>query len=603
MRRSRHRLQVSTFPFLAVLLGAMGALILLLLVMDRRAKIVARNKTLEAHAARTAQTEVRQKQTADDEHRKAEWESKRQELHELLLSQEREWAKHLGALQAELSKLLGQEKAEHAAALAMQKLLAAEEAQWHAKKKQLGELTSRLAQADRQSAKAQEDLARLAQELDLLEKTLRNLKAQKHSEKEVYSLVPYRGKRGDDRKPIYVECTLEGVIFHPNRQVHSALGFDVAAFRKEVQNRGAKLVREKRSMDGSDLPPASADPRNPYVLFLVRPEGIESYYQATSALRGFDLDFGYEFIDAAWMLDFSTDVVAQSSPTRKQGTAPSTSPTREQGPVLPPNTSPTREQGRPPSPPRGKGVGEEGPGPIVAKPGATGLPSVPITSSVMPFELPWRPSGTASKPPAQGKPEATTPEPRSSNSVAKPLPSVVPNASTPAQTKSQSGVAPPKLLPADLTQSAQPALPERSSSSASPIAKGADKPPTGEEGSPLESRIGPRQPPVPPALGKLLGNRDYLITIECFESTTQLIPGGKVFDASGGAEQAAHNQALVRAVVGLVNRRQATVRPGEAPYRPVLRFRVHPEGRRTYFRIYPLFEKLGYPMLRENLEN
>ena len=37
MRTRRHKLQVSTFPFLAVLLCAMGALLLVLLVMDRRA--------------------------------------------------------------------------------------------------------------------------------------------------------------------------------------------------------------------------------------------------------------------------------------------------------------------------------------------------------------------------------------------------------------------------------------------------------------------------------------------------------------------------------------------------------------------------------------
>ena len=36
MRSRRHKLQVSTFPFLAVLLCAMGALLLVLLVMDRR---------------------------------------------------------------------------------------------------------------------------------------------------------------------------------------------------------------------------------------------------------------------------------------------------------------------------------------------------------------------------------------------------------------------------------------------------------------------------------------------------------------------------------------------------------------------------------------
>ena len=57
MKRSRHGLQVSTFPFLAVLLCTMGSLILLLLVMDRRGKAVARAKALLAldeQAERTA---------------------------------------------------------------------------------------------------------------------------------------------------------------------------------------------------------------------------------------------------------------------------------------------------------------------------------------------------------------------------------------------------------------------------------------------------------------------------------------------------------------------------------------------------------------------
>ena len=55
MRKRRHVLQVSTFPFLAVLLCAMGSLILLLLVIDRRAKVVARAKALQAASQVEAQ--------------------------------------------------------------------------------------------------------------------------------------------------------------------------------------------------------------------------------------------------------------------------------------------------------------------------------------------------------------------------------------------------------------------------------------------------------------------------------------------------------------------------------------------------------------------
>ena len=53
MRRRTPRLQVNTFPFLAVLLCAMGSLILVLMVMDRRAKAVARQKARDASLAGT----------------------------------------------------------------------------------------------------------------------------------------------------------------------------------------------------------------------------------------------------------------------------------------------------------------------------------------------------------------------------------------------------------------------------------------------------------------------------------------------------------------------------------------------------------------------
>ena len=59
---------------------------------------------------------------------------------------------------------------------------------------------------------------------------------------------------------------------------------------------------------------------------------------------------------------------------------------------------------------------------------------------------------------------------------------------------------------------------------------------------------------------------------------------------------------LKEAVEQLIARRQATVRPGEPPYRPLIRFRVHPEGLRAYYLAYPALEGLGVPMTRENVE-
>ena len=47
MRRAKAKLTVSTFPFLAVLLCAMGSLIMLLMVFDQRAKRAARQRNMQ----------------------------------------------------------------------------------------------------------------------------------------------------------------------------------------------------------------------------------------------------------------------------------------------------------------------------------------------------------------------------------------------------------------------------------------------------------------------------------------------------------------------------------------------------------------------------
>src|SRR5262249_50777691 len=82
MRRPRSKLQVSTFPFLAVLLCAMGSLLLLLFIMDRRAKIAARYRVAEELQARQSRTK------AEEEARQAEWEKAKEQLHLALLLQQ-----------------------------------------------------------------------------------------------------------------------------------------------------------------------------------------------------------------------------------------------------------------------------------------------------------------------------------------------------------------------------------------------------------------------------------------------------------------------------------------------------------------------------------
>src|SRR5437588_806662 len=141
--RSRKALKPDTFPFLAVLLCAMGSLILLLLVIDRQAKIVARTKALQA-------------------------------------------ASHISEEQ--------------------QKLAA----------------------------------ARQAEELEQLEQALLALKELRRRERQTYSLVPYKGRRGDNRRPLYLECTSSSLIFHPDRLTLSS----PSQARAEVEGRIARQRQE-----------------------------------------------------------------------------------------------------------------------------------------------------------------------------------------------------------------------------------------------------------------------------------------------------------------------------------------------------------------------
>ncbi len=519
MRRRAPRLQISTFPFLAVLLCAMGSLILLLLVIDRRAKAVARQKAREAAlAARADKTKLH-------DERKDEWERRRQELHDLLAGQQGELVAQVRSVEANQASAERQAQAEQAKLQVLQTWITQEKTKLESER---AALEVRRAGFERAAGaavlkdkKTRAEFDRLSRELAELEQTLQTLKTLRERQGHTYSLVPYAGQRGVARQPVYVECTAAGLTIQPR----------------------GRLVAI------AELPSALAEfaeKDNPYMLLLVRPGGIEHYYVAQRTLTRLKIDYGYEFVDADWVLDFS-DGSKASPPWRAVAAASTTG----RAPVT---SQPTLSAVPPRTPPM------PGPGPRSADPPTAGLPSLAPGSAT---------TGSAVPAPA-------------------PLTLLPPSGSG---NNSGQGA----------TNSAQ--------KTGEPVPAGRDRPPpaenSGDKSPPALSGplpLGPRQsaPPLSP-LGRLIGNRNFLIIVECTADTVILHPGGQSFQTSTLPREPADHP-LTQAVRQLIERRQATVRPGEPPYRPAIRFRIHGDGLRTYYRAFPLFEPLRLPMTREDVE-
>jgi hypothetical protein len=97
---------------------------------------------------------------------------------------------------------------------------------------------------------------------------------------------------------------------------------------------------------------------------------------------------------------------------------------------------------------------------------------------------------------------------------------------------------------------------------------------------------------------RLVGNRDWIIVMECYPDGVVLRAAGQQFSL---ATLAGKDCNLYPVVKQLIARRQASVRPGDPPYRPQIRFLVRPDSLRAYHLAYPALEPLGIPLTRQNV--
>jgi hypothetical protein len=298
-RRSSSHSPISLFTFLDTLVCTMGSLILMLLAMTPkiRERAEARELARLATLAPAAQQEpeppavepVAPPPSADDEQERAAARQKRRDAWLASLADardrlEKEQSRH--HRQRELLKEAGSQLKDAHDQIRRSRVKA--EAAADASQS----LTERETQL-------QEHQAKIAQKIAVTRKNIDVLSRRQSEKPNEYALVPYDGSSGTVRRPIYLECSKKGFRFLPEDETVSPV--DLQAFSESFNPllTGAEVLLRYWSQQGRE---SGTRGPTPYVLMLIRPSGVERYYEARGMLAALGANFGYELIEEDWNL-------------------------------------------------------------------------------------------------------------------------------------------------------------------------------------------------------------------------------------------------------------------------------------------------------------
>ncbi len=90
-------------------------------------------------------------------------------------------------------------------------------------------------------------------------------------------------EEGLEKKPIYVECQPDRLVIHPQQQFIPL---------EDISNYDAPFMRLIRNIDRN----------RQYIIFAVRPQGIDCFKLARYIVEKWEIDLGCEPIDAKWKL-------------------------------------------------------------------------------------------------------------------------------------------------------------------------------------------------------------------------------------------------------------------------------------------------------------
>lgn len=148
-----------------------------------------------------------------------------------------------------------------------------------------------------------EEAERFAVERDVLRQEIQATKTSlaKRNAKTSYAIMPYRGANGTWRRPIPLECGAAGVILQPTGPAFSLADLKNASFLG-INPLSTAVARAVVNVQGSRTP--DGRPSVPYIVFIIRPNGIPAYYAARARLQQIPIAFGYELVDQDVEVDF-----------------------------------------------------------------------------------------------------------------------------------------------------------------------------------------------------------------------------------------------------------------------------------------------------------
>jgi hypothetical protein len=293
-RPSENSDTTSLLPFLAVLLCTMGTLLVVLVALGQR---TAEAPPQRATAVQTAQVEAPPldvSQAISPETISPEEQARlKRELAEIAA-----YRKEIDGLREEGKRRLVNER---------ERLSHAEE---HARRleEELAKLTiaaEQLKQTEQNQTvdqkQAEEELARLQKLIVETEAMIENLRKDAGGKKS-YAIVPYKGPNGTYRKPVYIECTAKGVTIQPEGIELTPDDFLAPRWPgnplASVLRATREYLNQKAAREGAPEPP------DPYPLLLIRPSGNDVYGLCYHAIKSWDADYGYEFIEEDMKLAF-----------------------------------------------------------------------------------------------------------------------------------------------------------------------------------------------------------------------------------------------------------------------------------------------------------